>query len=446
MSSLGLQLSSVLQRSDSKDPTTTCRGRNKNGARCRRNIGKSSKASRVDPLGDTLSVFYCHHHKDQAGDTRPAPALPNEIRRENSRESLLEKLGVSQSDAKQGKHRRDKVRSSKARRSFCFLSMDSTGPSLPIRPAPEQSRTSNHQSSSRRTGKMPIQDLPANVRVSGNALIIDKRPESAFEPRAMEGLHPTATTQQLLRPPTNIPYNRRHSNPQHRPFIGRNATSQTEALMRLIPQSLSPETVAALLAELVKPFSAADKAGYIYMYCLTDREDGNAPSSDLAASLLGPPSSTTSRQNRRKSEAMRACAIDDIGSNARNSNGKVFLLKIGRSNDVQRRMREWQYKCGFRPSIIRQYPYLRPGTAPSPTPPRFIRGNSEPPPNTAGMIPRASRVERLIHIELAEYRKSRWCEKCLESHTEWFSCNDITTVSHVDGVIRKWVDWSVENS
>lgn len=68
-------------------------------------------------------------------------------------------------------------------------------------------------------------------------------------------------------------------------------------------------------------------------------------------------------------------------------------------------------------------------------------------PDTAGAdqprkVPHAHRVERLIHIELADKRVKRLCVGCGKEHREWFEVEASREgVRGVDAVVRRWVGW-----
>ncbi|KAL8881603.1 MAG: hypothetical protein Q9192_007763, partial [Flavoplaca navasiana] len=68
-----------------------------------------------------------------------------------------------------------------------------------------------------------------------------------------------------------------------------------------------------------------------------------------------------------------------------------------------------------------------------------------PSPNASGVprkVPHAHKVERLIHIELADKRVKRNCETCRKEHREWFEVKgDREGVKAVDEVVRRWVRW-----
>jgi hypothetical protein len=90
--------------------------------------------------------------------------------------------------------------------------------------------------------------------------------------------------------------------------------------------------------------------------------------------------------------------------------GKV---KIGRTNDLERRLEEWDRNCKrthqYHPSSKRE----------------LIK------------IPHVSRIERLMHIELKNCRKERKCENCNATHREWFDVEETSAVK----VFLKWKSW-----
>lgn len=60
-------------------------------------------------------------------------------------------------------------------------------------------------------------------------------------------------------------------------------------------------------------------------------------------------------------------------------------------------------------------------------------------------MPHAHKVERLIHIELAERRVKRSCQACGKEHREWFEVDGTREgVRGVDEVVRRWVGWAEE--
>ncbi|USP82291.1 hypothetical protein yc1106_09565 [Curvularia clavata] len=93
--------------------------------------------------------------------------------------------------------------------------------------------------------------------------------------------------------------------------------------------------------------------------------------------------------------------------------GKV---KIGRTNDIKRRLKEWNKKCGKTHSYLSQDD------------------------RSCVEMPHVGRVERLIHTELKECREKRKCEGCETLHQEWFGENEV----HAVKVVRKWQEWMMQ--
>jgi hypothetical protein len=57
-------------------------------------------------------------------------------------------------------------------------------------------------------------------------------------------------------------------------------------------------------------------------------------------------------------------------------------------------------------------------------------------------VPHAHRVERLIHLELADQRVIKQCDACGKTHKEWFKVEATRDgVKKVDDVVKRWVDW-----
>jgi len=106
--------------------------------------------------------------------------------------------------------------------------------------------------------------------------------------------------------------------------------------------------------------------------------------------------------------------IDTFSSKAPNAGDKkTMLLKIGRAQNVQRRLQQWTRQCGYNLSLIRYYPY-------NPSTPNHKDPNQAP--KTPRKVPNVNKVERLIHIELNSIRVtgSGKCSSCGREHKEWF--------------------------
>jgi hypothetical protein len=205
------------------------------------------------------------------------------------------------------------------------------------------------------------------------------------------------------------------------------------------------------MAELAKPISQLDEPGYIYMFWLTPESKASAPPAEAARSLLSPSSSATRSPGHRRASDVLADFADlpmltpPPGTGMRSlspanaartkSKSKTILLKIGRANNVQRRLNEWSRQCGYNLSLIRYYPYI-------------------PSSSTADLMhsvvprkmPHSHKVERLIHLELGglglRVADKGKCPACGKEHREWFEVEATRkAVADVDEVVRRWVTW-----
>jgi hypothetical protein len=92
-------------------------------------------------------------------------------------------------------------------------------------------------------------------------------------------------------------------------------------------------------------------------------------------------------------------------------------VKIGRTNDLGRRLNEWNRRCDHKHAY---HPDVQRGELPQ--------------------IAQVARIERLIHIELRDWRRQRYCKRCKTNHIEWFQIG----ASSVMKVFRKWYEWIVQ--
>lgn len=164
------------------------------------------------------------------------------------------------------------------------------------------------------------------------------------------------------------------------------------------------------------------------MFWLTPESLPSTPPAEAAPSLLTPP--TRPAGQRRTSDVLNTFAL-----NVHSSNKKKILLKIGRAQNVQRRLNQWTRQCGYNLSLIRYYPYQSSTLSST---------SVNEPPTTPRTVPNAHRVERLIHIELSGKRavNSGKCGVCGKEHREWFEVEASRVgVKAVDEVVRRWVDW-----
>lgn len=208
--------------------------------------------------------------------------------------------------------------------------------------------------------------------------------------------------------------------------MGSNSLSKpndTQTLLSLIPKSLSPSTTSSLLAELSKPISPADEAGYIYIFWLTPESEASKPDDETASSLLDAEIGDTPDRARRRSEALHRYSSQRHPSPSGRHRGqqqarRTILLKVGRAANVHRRLTQWTKQCGQNVTLVRYYP-------------------------SNAVLPHAHRVERLIHIEMAERRaRPGLCEACGREHREWFEIEATRAgLRTMDECVRRWVGW-----
>jgi hypothetical protein len=62
-------------------------------------------------------------------------------------------------------------------------------------------------------------------------------------------------------------------------------------------------------------------------------------------------------------------------------------------------------------------------------------------------VPFVKRVERLIHLELANQQVKKQCGACGKEHREWFEvpANE-QGVRSVDACVRRWVNWAEQEA
>ncbi|EED18107.1 conserved hypothetical protein [Talaromyces stipitatus ATCC 10500] len=445
---------SILPRSDSRNPASTCRGITVNGKPCRRSLAASQSASaskgvvaRLKGQNQQLdpSAFYCWQHKNQApepGDisTENKQAQAAAFARKTSIDSLIERLGILEVNDRQRQHRRPTERDARYQRMhsdknpkpgrgqqprqspFCCFTIVEDSENLPAAKRVQSSRREKPVAS--RPPATPQRPVFVRDPRSGGSPIVQQR-SAPVTPRRWSETTPQATLQsadrsQYLGTPTKPSL----------PSTPNSHSSQNRPLLSLIPQHLSPQTTALLLTELSKPISNADEEGYIYIFWVTpQKHNSEAPPGDIALNLLPPPGRPN--HSRRTSDALRAAqAIDPRSKGSANQPGTI-RLKIGRTSNVHRRLNEY-------------YPYTN--SSPSPSPAR--RPESEHFQGHGRRVPHVHRVERLIHIELADQRvKGKGpCAQCNKEHREWFEFNATKdALKLVDDCVRRWVAWGEQH-
>lgn len=97
-------------------------------------------------------------------------------------------------------------------------------------------------------------------------------------------------------------------------------------------------------------------------------------------------------------------------------------LKIGRSVNVPCRLKQWNKQCKKSMEIHFPDPVKKEDE-------KMVDSQH---------VPHISRVEALVHLELARHRKiEKKCPGCLKSHVEWFEVPKDVAI----GVVRKWSAW-----
>jgi hypothetical protein len=459
----------LVGRNDSKNPSATCRGITNSGRPCRRAIAshKSRKSGVVaivedDGGGVEEASYYCHDHKAQAVNAGQSAGLQAPGRKKTelfplkertSVDTLVQRLGVegvgSEISTKVKQKRHDGRHRPERRQDAPYAEKYGLGQGEGRQDKKEKS---SFWSALCCMGSSIDDDYVEIVRHK-------KRLEDFRPPNAS----PRPSTAATARPSSSSKHHPRPSELPLRPAGHQAASnSQTVNLLSLIPQTLSPATTSALLTELGKPPNPNDEEGYIYMFWLTPQQS-KTPDTTTARSLLSP--DNLPRRERRISDVVSEFSYTAEQPRSTNSRAKTtILLKIGRANNVTRRMNEWQRQCGYALTLVRWYPYVSSSAAPSPAPSSPARSprrsnaqytdlsspSSASRPNTAHRessnmvrkVPYVKRVERLIHLELAEKRVMRDCAACGREHREWFEVEASEKgVRNVDEVVRRWVAW-----
>ncbi|OJJ80239.1 uncharacterized protein ASPGLDRAFT_135120 [Aspergillus glaucus CBS 516.65] len=352
--------SSTMQRTDSLDPATTCRGLTGNGRPCRRPLAG-------DETGP--AKYYCWQHQDQAAAAAAsAPATTHATtnyaaQSRTSVDTLMERLNINDPQAPPKKSK------SKGGLLCCCFNLICGGddePTPPPRPVQSQSQSQSRPSS---------------------------------------------------KPPTT------------RPSAGQS---------RWIPSSLSPATQKKLLSEIEKPVSDKDEDGYIYMFWVTPTDSSRSapPPAEIGSSLFANFAENRELPDQIRSirDAIRAARDHNaLATNPTDQTPGSVRLKIGRTNNVHRRINEWTKQCSNDLTLLRYYPY----TEMSSLPPSASA--------TEKKVPFVHRVEHLIHIELGDLRIRDMgpCPDCGKKHQEWFEVSaEREALQWVDGAIRRWCEWA----
>jgi hypothetical protein len=484
MSFSGRTPESLLPRSDSKNPATTCKGLTANGRPCRRALAspptpKSSPAPspsrRNSDVGDrgvlavldeeNAAAFYCWQHKDQAlslaqQSAPDAKTTLYPLLERNSLDSLAERVGVLDLDSEVGgekrRHRRHKSQNDEPK----LTKRDTLPPGWhdmqgPLMTVPEEFTGRKPRRRTEYVTGRPQSNVSFSwgccIRAEPSPPLVRRR-----RPQAQGG-YASPAQMEIKRKP--IPSTSTPQRPSPQPLLSPSTSgqaapatsnSQTQTLLSLIPANLSPQTTSQLLAELSKPVSPADEAGYIYIFWLTPQSDDAKPDDETASSLIddsdsdsddgpytptrsrGPPAAGALGHHRRQTEALRRYASVRKPTATSSAPKRTVLLKIGRAANVHRRMTQWSKQCGQDISLVRYYPYETSSRAES-----GVGGGVK-------KCPHIHRVERLVHLELAEKRvASEPCEVCGREHKEWFEIEASRKgLRAVDRAVKRWIRWA----
>ncbi|KAJ4991761.1 DNA-binding protein [Stagonosporopsis vannaccii] len=461
---------SLIPRSDSRNPATTCKGITKSGRPCRRPIDARMSNDEgilavVSVAGDSdgenigAAAYFCWQHKDQAEqlaatktngpDTHLYP-----LKERSSIDTLVQRLGVLEVDDSVRKPRQKRRIDIKQeiRRIHRPPTWDRVeGPLISV---PSDLMTGQRK---RKDGQSTIL-LPRRKKLGFWGLLCCGAADDEIEVvrhKRRAGHHTdnvsTINSQQPIK--THRPSLNSQQMPNRRPAsTSSKDKSNTAKMLRYIPMDVSPQLASTLLTEMSKPISPHDDEGYIYIFWLTPETSGPAPAS-TASTLLTPLSQNA--QARRTSDVLRQYSVKQsprpqedstetrtdatIGDNQKEKS--TILLKIGRANNVHRRMNEWTRQCGYSLSLVRFYPYVSSST---PTPSQNVsQSQRESNAGAVRKVPTVMRVERMIHLELGGQRVMKKCDACGKQHQEWFEVEATENgVKKVDRIIKRWVEWA----
>ncbi|KAK5077311.1 hypothetical protein LTR64_005206 [Lithohypha guttulata] len=487
MSFQGLTPEALVERSDSKNPATTCKGLTSSGRPCRRGLAATPGSSpanspfrKSDGNGTGVvailnegdaAAFFCWQHKDQA-DNLVAQMKQNQrvddqttrivpLQKRSSIDTLAEKVGVLDLEAESEVGHKFRKRRVKKRDTLPTEWQRIEGPLMSI-PADVVEETIQPQ---RQTKKKQESYGRSNVKASWSCCIRAdndededlpvrrrKRRSSQTRPRPQSySTRPAQPQMQEHYDPRRQSQSRRHSQAQLTPTRPRpqpvaHASSpphtQTQNFLSFIPQHLDLPTTSTLLAELAKPFAKDDEAGYIYIFWLTPTTENSTPDDDVASTILDGDidyqhtsrnrSTITPSTDPRRKRATQLDRYASVRKNNNSANPPKILLKIGRAQNVHRRMTQWTKQCNQNITLVRYYPH-------------YASEAADPRSPDGARVPHVNRVERLVHLELRGLGMgvSKVCEDCGREHKEWFEVEATRAgLKGVDECVRRWVRWA----
>ncbi|KAF9344757.1 hypothetical protein BGX26_003958 [Mortierella sp. AD094] len=116
------------------------------------------------------------------------------------------------------------------------------------------------------------------------------------------------------------------------------------------------------------------------------------------------------------------------------------LFKVGRTDNVSRRMNEWGEKCGSPPKLLEVFPEQGSLAPKDENDLAETASRSAGDDEVTGLRCRyAHRVERLIHIELKPYHDKNHVCACKTKHMEWFKVPHQPGLSEEQQKHRSWL-------
>ncbi|KAF1957638.1 DUF1766-domain-containing protein [Byssothecium circinans] len=353
---------SLIPRSDSRNPATTCKGITKSGRPCRRAIDAKadngvlavvSVVSDSDEEETGAAAYFCWQHKDQAErlaatngpgvggqDTQLYP-----LKERSSIDTLVARLGVldieepsqtqTQASAERRKRRQSRQNgTTPGNRPPRRINRPPTWDNVqgPLMSVPSD-LMAQQKHSSQRPAAQPQRKKPSFWASLCCGEADDDYVEVVRHKKRYPNQQPAMTTNQnvddFLRPqpspsrpngtaPASFPASAprpQSRTPPRKPLGDKTARpvnktslrpSETPTTLSYIPKTLPSQLASTLLTEMSKPISQHDEEGYIYIFWLTPESLGPAPSS-TASTLLAPPSRP--EQKRRTSDVLRQYSV-----------------------------------------------------------------------------------------------------------------------------------------
>src|SRR5690242_195050 len=309
---MGRTPESLIPRSDSRNPATTCKGITKSGRPCRRPIDAKFSNDEgvlavVSVAGDSDSedvgaaAYFCWQHKDQAEQLAAAKSDGPDthlypLKERSSIDTLVQRLGVLEVDdsvqtprRKRREERQEPSASGRQppRRIHRPPTWDHVeGPLISI-PSDVMARQKKHKDG--QLVKTPARRRKLGFWESLCCGVADDEEIEVMRHKRRTGYRPDNTSSAPNQQPTEVHFHTQNPQDQRsssisasRPnfssqelpnrglgFANHGAKSSTAKMLQYIPQDVSPQLASTLLAELSKPISTHDNEGYIYIFWLT---------------------------------------------------------------------------------------------------------------------------------------------------------------------------------